>query len=94
MCKVLHVHSVEYYSALKGEIVTQATPWMKLTLCRANNPVPRGPRRVRSSETRSRVRLGPGGGEGSCLMGTELLWDDKSVLEMMVVMVTQHHECT
>ena len=76
MCEMSYIHTIEYYSTLKGEILTQATTWMKLTLCRANNPVPRGPRRVKSTETGSRVRPGLGDGERNCFPGTEFLWDD------------------
>ena len=84
---VVYPHNRALFS-LKGGILTQAATWMRFTLCRANNPVPRG----QSTETGSRVRPGPRGREESCLTGTEFLRDDKSVPEMMAVMVT-HHEC-
>ena len=32
MCEMSYIHTIEYYSTLKGEILTQATTWMKLTL--------------------------------------------------------------
>ena len=97
---MVYIHAMEYYLAIKSEILTHATTWMNLenTLreTRHKGPYIAWFRLCEMSTTgkKSRQKVGGFGGNGKWLPRWASFSGDKDVLNLIVVIVVQLWEYT